>query len=98
MISEKEWRYEAWFTHDVSDYYIVEEVPEGFRVRYENTGRRADVADRCYNGGQILNDRIPRTGDRSESPWWGIGGLALGLTLAVWGLSIRKRSRKKAGR
>ena len=71
VVSQTEWRYEAWFDTDV-DYYIVEDVPAGFQVRYENTGAHADVTDRCYNGGTIINYRIPKTGDTT------------GTDMAVW--------------
>ena len=71
VVSQTEWRYEAWFDTDV-DYYIVEEVPAGYKVRYENTGVHADVTDRCYNGGTIINYRIPKTGDTT------------GTDMAVW--------------
>ena len=77
VVSETEWRYEAWFESD-EDYYIVEDVPKGFRARYENTGVRADETDCCYNGGTIINYRIPKTGDNTNLPLW--------ITLSVLGL------------
>ena len=82
VISDLEWRYEAWFSSD-AEYYIVEDVPTGFKVRYENVGAYADVRDRCYNGGTIINYKIPKTGDTTGWPWWIIPGL-LGIAGAVF--------------
>ena len=56
IVSENEWRYEAWFASG-ADYYIIETVPEGYKVRYENAGAHAGETDRCYNGGTIQNRR-----------------------------------------
>lgn len=30
VVSDKEWRYETWFDDDL-DYYLVEQVPRGYR-------------------------------------------------------------------
>ena len=70
-ISDTEWVYEAWFASDVSEYYIIEDVPAGYLVYYENTGIHEDAEDRCYNGGKIINYKIPKTGDQTPSalPW-----------------------------
>ena len=81
VISETEWHYEAWFPTD-EDYYIIEDVPKGYLVRYENVGVHADVTDRCYNGGTILNYAVPKTGDDAAPGVWitcvfaGLAGLA----------------------
>ena len=72
-----EWRYEAWFSA-AGDYYIVENVPAGYKVRYENTGTHAGVTDRCYNGGTIVNYKVPQTGDTADPLLWVVSGL-LGL-------------------
>ena len=92
ITSETEWHYEAWFMNG-ADYYIIEDVPAGYKVRYENVGEHADVKDRCYNGGTIINYKVPRTGD-STHPEMGIAGILLGLT----GISIvlYRRKRRKA--
>ncbi len=88
IVSETEWYYEAWFTSG-EDYYLVEEVPEGYTVTYINVGDHMDVTDRCYNGGTIINTIVPRTGD-SASPMVWLGMLALSLL----GLTALKRERK----
>ena len=92
VISDLEWRYEAWFSSD-AEYYIVEDVPAGFKVRYENVGAYADVRDRCYNGGTIINYKIPKTGDTTGWPWWIIPGL-LGIAGAVF---VILRGRRRSG-
>ncbi|MBQ9264029.1 MAG: LPXTG cell wall anchor domain-containing protein [Clostridia bacterium] len=69
VISEYEWRYEAWFPEDV-DYYIIENVPEGYMVHYENVGVHVAETDRCYNGGTIINYRVPKTGDEAPLVLW----------------------------
>ncbi len=92
-ISDMEWVYEAWFASDVSEYYIVENVPAGYRVTYDNKGIHADVDTRCYNGGTIINYKIPKTGDTTPSnlPW--ILCLIAGLVGAACVIfAFRKRS------
>ena len=92
-VSDTEWCYEAWFPTE-KDYYIIEEVPKGYKVRYENTGVHANVTDRCYNGGTIINYKVPKTADASVPP-------VLWLVLAILGLggiafaAIRIRKRKQ---
>ena len=54
----------------VDYYYVIEEVPEGYMVRYENVGAYADVTDRCYNGGTIINYKVPKTGDDATPALW----------------------------
>jgi hypothetical protein len=87
-----EWVYEAWFASDVSEYYIVENVPAGYRVSYDNKGIHADVDTRCYNGGTIINYKIPKTGDQTPSdlPW--ILCLIAGLVGIGCVVMFRKRS------
>ena len=59
-------------------------MPEGFRVRYENTGIHQDVTDRCCSGGRIINYRVPDTGDRTVDvrPW--MLSLLIGLLGTAW--------------
>ena len=90
IISDMEWHYEAWFPSD-TDYYIVENVPAGYKVRYENVGVHANVTDRCYNGGTIINYKIPKTGDKTVNPILWIGCVLLGVMIAGGTLIIRKR-------
>ena len=92
VISDTEWRYEAWFTSE-KDYYIIETPPKGYKVRYENTGVHADVNDRCYNGGTIINYKIPKTGDTTLPPVLWIGCILLGL-LGAGGALLTKRRGK----
>ena len=40
------------------------------KVRYENVGVHADETDRCYNGGTIINYKVPKTGDESNLGLW----------------------------
>lgn len=70
IVSEYEWQYEAYFQHNVDDCYIVEYVPDGYMVRYENVGEYAHVTDRCHNGGTIINSKVPQTGDTLPVEWY----------------------------
>ena len=92
-ISDTQWRYEAWFA-DGGAYYIVENVPAGYKVRYENVGAHAGETDRCYNGGTIVNYKVPKTGDEANLVLWTACLLA---GMAVLGGVIHAR-RRKAGR
>ena len=78
-----------WFTSD-ADYYLVEKAPAGYKVRYENVGKHAGETDRCYNGGTIINYKVPKTGDTASPALW-IGLAVLGLG----GLSALALRRKK---
>ena len=82
----------------MNEYYIVENVPTGYMVRYENVGIHKDVTDRCYNGGRIINHKVPPTGDRTGIRPWLLGvaaGLAgVGLLLVIR-LGSGKKSRRK---
>lgn len=94
VISDTEWRYSAWFP-SMQDYYLIENVPNRYRVRYVNVGIHAGETDRLYNGGTIINYWIPKTGDRSGLLWW-LGAVLLGCAL-LGGLCLagkKKRSRK----
>ena len=62
VLSETEWYYEGWFATN-KQYYIIEDVPEGYQAIYVNVGEYADVTDRLYNGGTIINYKTPKTGD-----------------------------------
>ena len=91
VISENEWYYEAWFATD-ADYYILENVPEGYKVRYENVGAHAGETDRCYNGGTIVNYKVPRTGDRANLWPWAV--MALAGAGAVCGVVVYSKKKK----
>ena len=94
-VSGNEWRYEAWFSV-AGDYYLVENVPAGYRVRYENTGTHAGVTDRCYNGGTIVNYKVPKTGDPVDPLLWVISGvLGLLALFLAWQLFRDRRADKR---
>ncbi|MBR6186531.1 MAG: isopeptide-forming domain-containing fimbrial protein [Clostridia bacterium] len=92
-ISETEYLYEAWFS-DWSEFYVVETPVDGYKVRYENIGDHAGETDRCYNGGKIINYKVPKTGDETSIGLW-IGLTALAFAgLAALGVTARKRRRQ----
>lgn len=99
IVSDSVWEYDKWFESNGDEYYIVENVPAGYTVQYENVGIHKDVKDRCYNGGRIINSRVPATGDRmSILPW--LIGVAAGLVGIGLLLIIRPgsgNSRRKKG-
>ena len=92
VVSKNEWRYEKWFKA-MPDYYIIEDVPAGYTVRYQNVGKYADVTDRCYNGGTIINYKVPATGDGFNPILW-IGCVLSGLALLGGTCLILKRKKK----
>ena len=93
LISEKEWYYEAYFTEDVADCYVIETPVEGYMVIYQNVGEYSDVTDRCYPGGTIINYKAPQTGDG-----FGLSMNAVLFAIAVVLLGIRwiRRAVRKA--
>ena len=91
IISESEWLYEAYFQHAVDGCYIIEYVPDGYSVYYENVGEYAHVTDRCYNGGTIINRKVPQTSDPLPIGVHVICMLAAGTGLIL----LRKTSRKQ---
>ena len=89
IISENEWHYEGWFPVD-GDYYLIEDVPEGYKVRYENVGVHAGETDRLYNGGTMINYKIPKTGDDANSALWiALAAVSAGALALLW---IRRES------
>ena len=93
IISEDEWYYEAWFETD-KEFYLIEVVPEGYQVRYENVGKHAGETDRCYNGGTIINYKVPPTGDSANPILW-IGCILAGLAMLGGVYVVAKRKRNK---
>ena len=91
VISADEWYYEAWFPSD-QEYYLPEVVPGGYQVRYENVGKNAGLTDRCYNGGTIINYKVPPTGD-GENPILWIGCILAGIAV-LGGLFIVAKRKK----
>ncbi len=97
IISKTEWYYEAGFSAD-EGYYLVENVPAGYRVSYRNTGAHAGETDRCYNGGTIINAKIPKTGDNARPVLW-LCAVLLGLSvLAAAEITGRRRKKASSGR
>ena len=93
VVSDIEWQYDAWFETG-ADYYLIEDVPEGYLVRYENVGLHEGETDRCYNGGTIINYTVPNTGDPLP-----LGEILLAGGLAVFAgtaltFALRRRRRK----
>ena len=94
IISDTEWQYEAWFPTE-NDYFIIENVPEGYQVTYRNVGVHADVVDRLYNGGTIINKKIPKTGDEANLVLW-IASVLVGVTgLTALFIAAKHRKTKK---
>lgn len=61
-----------------------------YQVVYQNVGAHADVTDRCYNGGTIMNYKTPQTGDNAALPLW-IAMMLFGMTGMYLVLRTRKR-------
>ena len=80
----------------------MQEVPiEGYVTTYSNTEKsgHADVTDRCYNGGTIINRKLPKTGDGNEpAEWAAIGGASLLLLVLLLIENSRKRNGEGANR
>ncbi|MBQ8162681.1 MAG: isopeptide-forming domain-containing fimbrial protein [Clostridia bacterium] len=92
VVSENEWEYTAWFESDLG-YYVVEDVPDGYTVHYENTGANAGETEACYNGGTIVNHKVPKTGDSANPILW-LGCMLLGMvmfTAVIWNEKARKK-------
>ena len=90
IISDSEWYYEAWFTTEVDDCYVIEKPMKGYLIHYKNVGEYADVTDRCYSNGTIINHKIPETSDATPVAFY------LGLSLiSMLGLCFVITKRKK---
>ena len=73
---------------------MIEEVPEGYKVRYENVGVHEGVTDRCYSGGTIINYKLHKTGD-SENPVLWLTLVTVGCHGLFFLYSAGKRSKKQ---
>lgn len=93
VISDTEWQYEAWFASS-ADYYILEKSPKGYKVRYENVGAHAGETDRCYNGGTIINYKVPKTGDASNPVLW-LACAVLGMAMVTAAVCTGKKRRAR---
>ena len=89
-LSDSQWLYESPYNVDRGDYLIENPVP-GYIIQYENVGAYANITDRLYNGGRILNVRLPQTGDK-EKPWIFI---TLGALSILGILFLLRRHRKQ---
>ena len=87
----KKYKYTGEFTFDPEGYYVIENIPEGYNVRYENVGAYAGVTDRLYDGGTMVNYKVPKTGD-DASPllWFGMVLSGLGIS-GIMAIHARKR-------
>ena len=85
----KEWSYSAVFK-DAGSCYIIEKPIPGYITRYVNVGEYAGITDRCYNGGTIINKRIPKTGDETPLLLWA-GMLLVGASGLTVALTVSKR-------
>jgi hypothetical protein len=92
VVSPTEWRYEAYFGGPVVRY-LVEKPVAGYQTRYRNVGVYAGITDRCCNGGTIINEKIPPTGDKADLALW--TGLALLGLVGIGAVLIADRRRKK---
>ena len=62
--------------------------------RYQNIGVHADEHDRCYNGGTIINIKVPETGEQSDMAFW-----LTWLSISMGGLmvfTVRKIRNRRA--
>ena len=85
VVSDVEWQYAAWF-ESPREYYLIEKPVPGYETIYRNVGKYAEITDRCYNGGTIINYRAPATGDESRPLLWialGAAGLLLLIALLI---------------
>ena len=63
---------------------------EGFRTYYENMGAHEGEDGRCYNGGTIINTKIPKTGDSANLLLW-LSMVLFGTGLAGGTMYYRRR-------
>ena len=71
-------------------YSVVEQPVDGFTTTYVNTGDNAAETDRAYDGGTIINSKIPQTGDNANLSLW----MAMMLLAAVGLLAVKARIRR----
>lgn len=83
------WNIEYWLQTDPTGYYVVETGADGYVPVYQNLDSHKDFKDRIYDGGTILNVRIPTTGDH-DLPNILFMLSALGLTGVLVCIIVRK--------
>ena len=92
-ISDTEYVYKAWLSTD-GEYYVIEDPMVGYSAVYVNQGKYADVTDRVYNGGRIINFGVPNTGD-GRNPLL-LVAVTVGTLIGLTGLlCIRKKMLSK---
>lgn len=81
-------------------YYVVEEPLSGYTASYENSGVYAQVTDRAYSGGKIVNTKtdieVPSTGDNAPLEWW-TAMVVMGL-LGIFLLQRSEHKKRRHGR
>lgn len=91
VVSNREWRYNAWFSAPAACYVIEKPIP-GYQTKYVNVGVYEHVTDRCCDGGTIINKKIPKTGDTADLALW--AGLMLAGIAGLTTLVLVKKRRK----
>ena len=74
-------------------YYVVEETITGYTIKYINVGTEAETIDRVYDGGTIINHKIPKTGDSRNVAMWMI--LVLVSALGIGAVAITERKKRR---
>ncbi len=72
-------------------YTVKETQGSGFTTTYINQGEYASVTDCAYNGGTIVNTKIPQTGDGTPLALWMLMTMLAGSGLAGVTAVLRKR-------
>jgi len=72
-------------------YTVKETEVTGFTTTYINKGENASVTDCAYNGGTIVNTKIPQTGDGTPLALWMLMTMLAGCGLAGVAAVLRKR-------
>ncbi|MBR2719466.1 MAG: Cna B-type domain-containing protein, partial [Clostridia bacterium] len=72
-------------------YTVKETEVTGFTTTYVNKGENASVTDCAYNGGTIVNTKIPQTGDGTPLALWMLMTMLAGCGLAGVTVILRKR-------
>lgn len=77
-------------------YYVVEKNITGYTTTYVNVGTESKTVDKAFDGGTILNRKIPKTGDDRPVTLWAaavlLGILGIGAVLTAENRKRRNRS------
>ena len=93
MQSKDQWSYEVWLEGE-GDYYLIEKPMPGYATKYVNVGKYANITDRCMNGGKIINQKIPRTGD-AERPWLWFCLATISLAGICFTVSVSRKKKER---